>query len=194
VSQDRAPRKPSVAERRARRGAVEDPQVVMDAALRFLEARSRSVAEVRRRLRDAGYRPDLVEGAIERLLALGMLDDAAFAAAWVESRDRARPRGEHALRHELRLKGIDPSTVDGVLEARRSGAEAEGRSADEDAAERILQRRARALARVQDPRAARQRAYALLARSGIDPETAGRVSARFVAAPDPGDPEEGDGT
>jgi regulatory protein len=194
VNREPGPRKPSLAERRARRGAVEDPQVVMDAALRFLEARSRSIAEVRRRLRDAGYRPDLVEGAIDRLLALGMLDDAAFAAAWVESRDRARPRGERALRQELRLKGVDPATVDALLEDRRSGAEAEGRSADEAAAERILQRHARALARTPDPRAARQRAYALLARSGIDPETAARASARFAAATEAGDAEEGDVT
>ena len=34
-----------------------------------------------------------------------MLDDEAFARAWVESRDRARPRGERALRAELRQKG-----------------------------------------------------------------------------------------
>jgi regulatory protein len=173
--------RPSIAERRARRAAVEDPQVVLDAALRFLEARSRSVAEVRRRLREAGYRAELVEGAIDRLLALGMLDDEAFAHAWVESRDRARPRGEHALRQELRLKGVDPATIETALEARRSEPGPEGPSVDESAAERLLDRHARTLARIPDPRARRQRAYALLARNGIDPETAARVSARFAA-------------
>ena len=39
-----------------------------------------------------------------------MLDDETFARAWVESRDRARPRGERAIRDELRLKGIDRAT------------------------------------------------------------------------------------
>ena len=48
-----------------------------------------------------------------------MLDDEAFARAWVESRDRARPRGERAIREELRLKGIDRETVDVVLGERR---------------------------------------------------------------------------
>ena len=62
---------------------------------------------------------DLVDGAIERLLELGILDDEAFARAWVESRDRARPRGERAIREELRLKGIDRATIDAVLEDRR---------------------------------------------------------------------------
>ena len=45
-----------------------------------------------------------------RLTELGMLDDATFARAWVESRDRARPRGERAIRDELRRKGIDRAT------------------------------------------------------------------------------------
>ena len=40
------------------------------------------------------------------MLITGYLDDAAFARTWVESRDRARPRGESALRRELTLKGM----------------------------------------------------------------------------------------
>jgi regulatory protein len=96
-------RRESFAEKRARRAAVDDPAVVLEAAARFLEARSRSVHEVRRRLGGAGYQTELVEGAITRMTELGMLDDEAFARTWVESRDRARPRGERAIREELRL-------------------------------------------------------------------------------------------
>ena len=70
----------------------------------------------------AGYRTDLVDGAIARMADLGMLDDEAFARAWVESRDRARPRGERAIREELRLKGIHRETVDLVLGERRDRA------------------------------------------------------------------------
>ena len=73
---------------------------MLAAAGRFLEARPRSTDEVRRRLGEAGYRGDLVEGAIARLTELGFLDDAGFARSWVESRDRARPRGARALRDE----------------------------------------------------------------------------------------------
>ena len=100
----RAAARESFAERRERRAAIDDPAVVLEAAARFLEARARSVAEVRRRLTTAGYRAELVEGAIDRLTELGMLDDATFARAWIESRDRARPRGERALANELRIK------------------------------------------------------------------------------------------
>jgi regulatory protein len=169
-------------ERRAQRGAVDDPAVVLEAAARFLEARSRSVAEVRRRLTRAGYRTDLVEGAIARLGDLGMLDDEAFGRAWVESRDRARPRGEIALRRELALKGVDRATVDELLEERREARDPDAGGTDLVAARRLLAKHARALDRVADPRVRRQRAYALLARNGFDPETC-REASSAVAAP-----------
>ncbi len=162
---------------------------MLEAAARFLETRSRSVAEVRRRLMTAGYRTELVDGAVARLLDLGVLDDEAFARAWVESRDRARPRGERAIRDELRLKGVDRTTVDLVLEERRQAVS----SSDEDdpdaaatpdraAAERLIRKQSRALARVVDPRQRRQRAYALLARHGFDPDTCREVAAMVTAA------------
>ena len=186
------PRRESFAERKERRAAVDDPAVVLEAAARFLEVRSRSVSEVRRRLGGAGYRADLVEGAIERMTELGMLDDAAFARTWVEFRDRARPRGERAIREELRLKGIDRETVDAVIGERRdraaavAGDDADGEppSADRTAAERLLAKHARALDRVADPRQRRQRAYGLLARHGFDPETCREVAATVVVAED----------
>jgi regulatory protein len=171
------PRRESFADKRARRAEVDDPAVVFEAALRFLEARQRSVSEVRRRLTQAGYREDLVTGAIQRLGDLGMLDDQTFATQWVESRDRARPRGERALRQELRQKGIDREVIDEVLEAREVEQGSGGSDPDELAAARLLARHAAALARVVDPRARRQRAYALLARNGFDPETASRMAA-----------------
>jgi regulatory protein len=172
----------SFAERRERRAAVDDPAVVLEAAARFLEARARSVAEVRRRLRTAGYQPGLIEGALVRLTELGMLDDATFARAWIESRDRARPRGERALRQELALKGIDRVLLDEVLADRRADRPAEAGDVDEAAAGRLLERNARTLERVTDARARRQRAYALLARNGFDPSVCSTVAARFVDA------------
>ena len=181
-------RKPSFAERREQKAEVDDPAVVLEAAARFLEARSRSVSEVRRRLTGAGFRADLVEGAIDRLIELGMLDDEAFARTWVESRDRARPRGERAIREELRLKGVERTVVDEVLEERRETAAFRDGDGDDSgqstpdlaAAGRLVSRHARTLGRVKDPRLRRQRAYALLARNGFDPETCRSVAATVV--------------
>jgi regulatory protein len=171
-------RRVTFAERRAERAEVDDLDVVLAAALRFLEARSRSEAEVRRRLTQAGYRQALVDGALARLGELGVLDDEAFARQWVESRDRARPRGASALRRELVLRGVGREVIEGALDERPDS--------DEDAARRLLERRAGSLTRLSDPRARRQKAYALLARNGFDPGVCASVSRSWVG----GDPDD----
>lgn len=171
--------------RRAEHAEIDDPNLVLAAAMRFLEARQRSAAEVRRRLLFHGYRAELVEGCITRLGEIGVIDDAAFAQAWVESRDRSRPRGERALRQELRLKGIDRSIADETIAER----EAERPDADEDAARRLLERHASALARVSDARVRRQRAYALLARNGFDADTAAVLTRSMADADGSAEPD-----
>jgi len=155
---------------------VDDPEVVMEAAATFLAVRPRSVDETRRRLRDHGYRPGLVESVVDRLIELGYLDDEAFARAWVESRDRSRPRGEGALRRELLLKGVVRDVIDDVLALR-----VEGGGGDNAAARRLVDSRRTSLEREPDERMRRAAAYALLARSGFDPETCREVSAGVVS-------------
>jgi regulatory protein len=192
----RVPRE-SFADRRSRRAAVDDPADVLAAAARFLGTRPRSADEVRRRLRDAGYRADLVEGALDRLTELGYLDDAAFARAWVESRDRTRPRGARALRDELRRKGVAAADAEAALAARGAGASgddpddprlmpgagerAASEASDEAAAARLLARKGPGLLREPDLRKRRAKAYRLLARGGFDPGTAGRASTAWLA-------------
>ncbi len=182
-------RREGFAARRERLAEVDDPELVLAAGLHFLEARSRSIAEVRRRLSQAGYRPDLIAGAIVRLVDLGILDDAAFAQAWIESRDRAHPRGEQALRRELSLKGIERPIVDSLLATRAAAGDPNASSPDEEGARTLLERQSRALSRVADPRARRQRAYALLARHGFDPETCASAVRTFFAAAGDGEAE-----
>ena len=184
-------RRESFADKRARHAEIDDPEIVLAAALRFLEVRQRSVAEARRRLAQTGYRSELVDGAIERLVGLGILDDAAFAQTWVESRDRARPRGERALRRELQVKGIDRGIVDESMEGRRpepGGAD----DPDVAAAQALIHRHASALARIADPRKRRQRAYALLARHGFDADIATTIAARAAIGPGDTSDEPGD--
>ena len=157
---------------------------MLNAAARFLEARPRSEDEVRRRLARLGYPSAMVEEAVGRLLTVGYLDDEAFARAWVESRDRAKPRGEHALRRELGLKGVDRTLIDEVLGERRDEA-AEGDAGptnpDEAAAERLLAKKIGPILREPDQRRRLQRAYALLARSGFSPDVCSTVAKRALA-------------
>jgi regulatory protein len=193
------------AEGRARRAEVEDVADVIAAGARFLEVRPRAVSEVQRHLVEAGYPVALVEAAVARLLELGYLDDEAFARAWVESRDRAHPRGARAIRSELRRKGVAVGDVESALAAREAtatdedpddparglgdGERAGSAASDEAAARRLLERRAAALGREADPRKRRSKAYALLARNGFDPSTAARVAAAWEA-PTADEPED----
>jgi regulatory protein len=187
-------------ELRERRASVDDVGTVIAAAARLLEARPRAVADVHGRLVKAGYRADLVDAAVARLLELGYLDDEDFARAWVASRDRAHPRGERALRQELARRGAARDVIDAVLAERAAAVVGDrpdehgvgsaeerrtpGRDPDEAAAEHLLERRRAALERIPDARIRRQRAYALLARSGFDAATCAEVAAWFVAGTD----------
>lgn len=191
-----AERRQAALDRRARRATVTDADVVMEAAAAFLAVRPRSVMETRRRLHALGYTPTLVDDVIERLGSVGYLDDRAFAQAWVESRDRARPRGSGALRRELQLKGIERAVVEEILAARaEAGAVASagslpaGSSAEHEAGRRLLQRQATRLERETDPRRRRQRAYALLARHGFPPDVCAELASGLADAPIAADDE-----
>ncbi len=95
----------------ARIEAAECIERAVQTALRAIEVRPRSIAEVRDRLKRKGFAPETITAAIERLQAIGLLDDAAFARFWIENRQTCRPRGRHALADELRRKGVDAKLV-----------------------------------------------------------------------------------
>jgi regulatory protein len=141
----------------------------MEAAAAFLAVRQRSVDETTKRLVHLGYPEPLVEHVVTRLIEMNYLDDEEFARSWIESRDRARPRGQMALRRELSVKGVPREIVDGVLAQRNESAA--GEDPDQAAAVALLNRKGAALAREPDVNRRRQKAYALLARNGFDPDT-----------------------
>ncbi len=87
----------------------------LDAAIRLLAVRPRSIAELRQRLRRRGFDAGTIDRVLARLQELEYVDDEAFARYWVENRERFRPRGPHALRYELFQKGVPADVVDRVL-------------------------------------------------------------------------------
>jgi regulatory protein len=89
--------------------------------LRLLTYRPRSEREVRQRFGQRGAPAELVDAVVERLREVGLVDDAAFAQAWVDSRRRASPRGDRLLRAELAGKGVARQVVADTLE--ESGAD-----------------------------------------------------------------------
>ncbi len=141
----------------------------MEAAAAFLAVRSRTVSETSKRLIKNGYPPALVDDVVTRLIEMHYLDDEEFARAWVENRDRARPRGEQGLRRELSLKEVPREIIDSVLAEREEAAA--GEDPDLATARALLARRRASLERESDPARRRQKAYGLLARNGFDPDT-----------------------
>lgn len=84
----------------------DEVQRATDAAAHFLASRPRSEREVRRRLSEKDYQDPVINAALERLTALGYVDDRAFAAFWVKDRMTFKPASPRALRYELRQKGV----------------------------------------------------------------------------------------
>jgi regulatory protein len=124
-------------------------------AVRLIDHRPRSIAEVRRRMERQDIVPDLVEKVIGQLTAVGLLDDAEFARLWVENRETFRPRSHQMLRYELRQKGLDEKTITQALE----------RVDEEQSAHRLALERGRRLSHL-DWSAFRQKLTGYLARRG----------------------------
>jgi len=139
-----------------------------EAALRYLDYRPRSVDEIRRHLKGKSVEPDVIDEIVERLAQAGLLDDRAFARYWLENRNDFRPRGERALRMELRQKGVPDDIIDEVL--------AEGLSEDKAAYQAALTQ-ARKI-RTTDPREFRRKLEAHLVRRGFSYDSAREATAR----------------
>ncbi len=86
-----------------------------DRALNYLALRQRSEWEVREYLRRKDYASELAEKIVARLNEKKLIDDAAFARSWTESRRMLKPISKRKLRLELQQKHIDRSVIDQVL-------------------------------------------------------------------------------
>ena len=85
-------------------------------ALRLINRRPRSEQELRVSFRKKRASSEIQEAVLTRLREKDLVDDRAFAEAWVENRLAFRPRSSWALQYELRQKGIDRETIGIVLE------------------------------------------------------------------------------
>ncbi|MFC8275339.1 recombination regulator RecX [Streptomyces sp. NPDC057271] len=69
----------------------------------------------RKQLADALHKREIPDDVAEEVLSrfedVGLIDDAAFADAWVESRHHGRGLARRALARELRTKGVDASLI-----------------------------------------------------------------------------------
>ncbi|MFF8773848.1 regulatory protein RecX [Kitasatospora sp. NPDC015120] len=94
----------------SRRGRAEEPAdpetLARDICLRLLTGAAKSRKQLADALRRREIPDEVAEEVLTRLEEVGLVDDAAFASAWVESRHSVRGLSRRALAQELRTKGI----------------------------------------------------------------------------------------
>ena len=77
----------------------------------------RTTAQIERLLAARGASPSEIRAAIKRLTSLKYLDDAAFAARWVERRLTRMPMGRVRLQEELLATGCPEQIVQTTVRA-----------------------------------------------------------------------------
>lgn len=134
-----------------------------DYALRLLSYRQRTQKEIQDRLKSKGYDDDTISAVVAQLAETGLINDAAFADAWVNWRKQSKPAGRTLLKWELRAKGVPPEVTDSALNQLQPEDEREG--ALTTARRRLRQSGAR------DPQSAKRSLTDFLRRRGYDWDT-----------------------
>jgi regulatory protein len=132
-----------------------------------LTGQARSRAELATKLARKQVPEDVAERLLTRFEEVGLIDDAAFARLWVESRQPGKGLGRRALAQELRRKGINDEVAREALEEVDSEDE-------EEAARALVRRKLRTLRRV-DHATATRRLAGMLARKGHTGDVVWRV-------------------
>jgi regulatory protein len=93
-----------------------DAEAAYRTVLRALEVRSYARGDLARRMLRKGHQRQAVETALERASRLGLLDDAAFARSYVQTRS-ARGRGPARLVRDLLSMGVERGLIDRAVAA-----------------------------------------------------------------------------
>lgn len=154
--------------------AAADAEAAFRTALRSLEARAYARTDLSRRLVRKGHPRAAVDAAMERAAGLGLLDDAAFARNYVETRS-PRGRGPARLTRDLMAMGVERRDIDAALIAQWPDGTGEA-----EVPLALVTRRAAQLAGL-PPTVRRRRLLAFLARRGYSGHGVSAVVSRALA-------------
>jgi regulatory protein len=138
-----------------------------------LAVRPRTRQELATTLRRRGVEDEIIEEILDRYDEVGMIDDAAFARAWVTSRHHGKGLARRALASELRRKGVGSDDVGAALGELDS-------STEEATARALVDRRLRVESSA-TPDAVFRRLTGMLARKGYPAGLAIRVVKEALA-------------
>ncbi|TCB96262.1 regulatory protein RecX [Micromonospora zingiberis] len=151
----------------------DEAEVAREICLRQLAVRPRTRAELATALARRGISEETASAVLDRYDEVGIIDDAAFARAWVSSRHTGRGLARRALANELRQRGVDGDTASAALGELDETTEAE--------TARVLVERKLRTARG-EPDAVFRRLVGMLARKGYPPGVAIRAVKEALAA------------
>lgn len=157
-----------------------DPEsVARSICLRQLERAPKTRGQLAATLTKRLVPDEVAERVLTRLEEVGLVDDTAFAMAWVSSRHGTRGLAGRALSRELLDRGVDGETVSTAVDQLDADTElATARS--------LARRRQRSMAHL--PRDTQQRRLvALLGRKGYGAGLAYRVVRDLLSGSDPTD-------
>jgi regulatory protein len=158
------------------RGPDADPEAVARAiVLRKLAAQARTRAELSKALESKQVPAGAAAAVLDRMEAVGLVDDEEFARDWVESRQQRRHLSRAALRRELTAKGVDRDQIDVALEQVDADDELE-------AARSLAAKKARSMAAL-DSQVRYRRLAAMLGRRGFSSGVIARVTAEALRHP-----------
>ncbi|MEV4122155.1 regulatory protein RecX [Micromonospora sp. NPDC049645] len=151
----------------------DESEVAREICLRQLAVRPRTRAELAGALAKRGISEEVSAEVLDRYDEVGIIDDAAFARAWVSSRHAGRGLARRALANELRRKGVDGEVATEALGELDEETEA-------DTARGLVERKLRTARG--EPDAVFRRLVGMLARKGYPPGVAIRAVKDALAA------------
>ncbi|GAB1642419.1 hypothetical protein KRMM14A1259_28420 [Krasilnikovia sp. MM14-A1259] len=143
--------------------------------LRQLAVRPRTRAELAKALTRRQISTEIIVEVLDRYDEVGIIDDAAFARAWVSSRHHGRGLARRALAGELRRRGIAADVASEALDSLDEESEAV-------AARALVDRKLRTAKGA--PEAVFRRLVGMLARKGYPAGVAIRAVTDAMAARD----------
>ena len=84
--------------------------------LRLLTVAPRTRAQLSQAMRRGGVPAEIAEAVLDRFTDVGLIDDAAFGRAWVESRHHSRGLSRRSLSAELRQRGLGGDEIREAVE------------------------------------------------------------------------------
>lgn len=152
----------------AAQGPDADPEAVARTiCLRLLTLAPRTRAQLADAMRRRNVPEDVAEAVLSRFTEVGLIDDEAFARAWVSSRHAGRGLARRALATELRRRGVDDDVVNDAVDELAPEQEVE--------TARLLVARKLPATRHLDPITRTRRLLGVLARKGYTPALAFRI-------------------